>query len=276
MSAFETLIYELAEGVATITLNRPESKNAINPAMADELGDLLTTIKRDASVRALVITGAGGAFSAGGDVRGMNSAGPRSPAQVRAGMERYRRATVELMGLDRPVIAAVDGVAYGAGFSLALLADIVLLSERARLCMVFQRIGLVPDFGALYTLPRAVGLQRAKELIYSARELGAHEALDLGIALEVLPVGELLPRAQALARSLCGASDAAMSVTKQALNASLGSDLTTMLEMEATGQAIAVSSDYLKESARRFVAKEPPQFRWPDRKKSNPHSNNDA
>jgi 2-(1,2-epoxy-1,2-dihydrophenyl)acetyl-CoA isomerase len=276
MSAFETLLYEVSDGVATLTLNRPESKNAINPAMADELGDLLTTIKRDASVRALVITGAGGAFSAGGDVRGMNSAGPRSPAQVRAGMERYRRATVELMGLDRPVIAAVDGVAYGAGFSLALLADIVLLSERARLCMVFQRIGLVPDFGALYTLPRAVGLQRAKGLIYSARELDAHEALDLGIALEVLPVGELLPRAQALARSLCGASDAAMSVTKQALNASLGSDLTTMLEMEATGQAIAVSSDYLKESARRFVAKEPPQFRWPDRKKSNPHSNNDA
>ncbi|MGE0100229.1 MAG: enoyl-CoA hydratase/isomerase family protein, partial [Hydrogenophaga sp.] len=263
MTALETLTYEVTDGVATLTLNRPESKNAINPAMADELGDLLATVKRDASVRALVITGAGGAFSAGGDVRGMNGAGPRSPGQIRAGMERYRRATVELMGLDRPVIAAVDGVAYGAGFSLALLADIVLLSERARLCMVFQRIGLVPDFGALYTLPRIVGLQRAKELMFSARELGPQEAVSLGIALEVLPVSDLMARAQAMARGLCGASDAAMSLTKQALNASLGSDLSTMLEMEASGQAIAASSDYLKESARRFVAKEPPQFRWP-------------
>lgn len=276
MDALETLTYEVSEGVATLTLNRPESKNAINHLMADELGELVGRVKRDADVRALVITGAGGAFSAGGDVRGMNSAGPRSPAQIRAGMERYRRATVELMGLDRPVIAAVDGVAYGAGFSLALLADIVLLSDRARLCMVFQRIGLIPDFGALYTLPRVVGLQRAKELMFSAREIGPQDALTMGIALEVLPAQDLLARAQAMARSLCGASDAAMSVTKQALNASLGSDLSTMLEMEATGQAIAASSDYLKESARRFVAKEPPQFRWPDRKNPNPTSQNHA
>jgi len=178
-------------------------------------------------------------------------------------MERYRRLTVELHGLNCPVIAAVDGVAYGAGFSLALLADIVLLSERARLSMVFQRIGLIPDCGALFTLPRAVGVQRAKELVFSAREIGPQEALAMGIAMEVLPVEALLPRAMSLARSFCGASEAALAIGKQALNASLQSDLNTMLEIEATGQAVVAGSDYLKEAARRFVAKEPPQFRWP-------------
>lgn len=262
---YETILCEIADGVATLTLNRPAAKNALNPLMADELGAVLPELKRNADVRALVLTGAGGAFCAGGDVRGIDNAGPRTPAQIRAGMERYRRLTLELQGMDRPVIAAVDGVAYGAGFSLALLADIVLLSERARLCMVFQRIGLMPDCGALYTLPRAVGLQRARELMFSARELRAQEALSLGIALEVLPPDDLMPRAQALARAMCGASSAAASLTKQALNVSLQSDLASMLEFEATGQAIAASSDYLKEAARRFVAKEPPQFHWPDR-----------
>ncbi len=277
MIKLETLTYEVSEGVATLTLNRPDSKNAINQTMGDELGEILIKVKRDRDVCALVVTGAGGAFCAGGDVRGMHATAPRSPAQVSAVVERARRITTELMGLDRPVIAAVDGVAYGAGFSLALQADIVLLSDRARLCMVFQRIGLVPDFGALYTLPRLVGLQRAKELLYSAREIAPEEAVEMGIAMEVMPASELLTRAREMARSLCGASDVALSATKQALNASLGSDLRTVLEMEASGQTIAAQSEYVREAARRFLAKEPPQFRWADRtvpNQSNPK--NDA
>ncbi|MDB5818199.1 MAG: enoyl-CoA hydratase/isomerase family protein, partial [Rhizobacter sp.] len=225
--------------------------------------DLLPRIRRDPDVRVLVLEGAGGAFCAGGDVRGMDSAGPRSAAQVRAGMERYRRVTVELHGFDRPVIAAVDGVAYGAGFSLLLMADIVLLSDRARLCMVFQRIGLIPDLGAFYTLPRVVGLQRAKELIFSAREIDAAEALRIGIAMEVTTPDALMPRAAALARSFCGASATAMSLGKRALQMSMQSELATMLELEACGQALASSSEYAKESVRRFGAKEAPQFRWP-------------
>lgn len=268
MAEFETLLYAVDAGVATLTLNRPAFKNAIDAKMADELGELLSSIRRDTDVRALVLQGAGGAFCAGGDVRGMNQSGPRSSAQVRSGMERYRRLTVELHGLDRPVIAAVDGVAFGAGFSLALLADIVLLSDRARLSMVFQRIGLVPDCGALYTLPRIVGMQRAKELVFSAREIGPAEALSMGIAMEVLPAGALLARAQEMARSFCGASATALSAGKLSLNASLQSDLPTMLELEACAQAVAASSDYLKEAARRFVAKEAPQFRWPDAPKA--------
>jgi len=260
----KTLAYRLDEdGVATLTLNRPESKNAIDPAMADELGDLLAAIRADEKVRVLLITGAGGAFSAGGDVKAMGQGGPRTPEQRRTGMARYTRICTELLAIDRPVIAAVDGVAFGAGFSIALMCDIVLVSERARLCMVFQRIGLIPDMGAFYTLPRVVGLQRAKELIFSAREVDATEAQRLGIAMEVLPVADLMPRAQAIARSFAGASPVAMSLSKRALQSSLASDLPTMLEIESSGQALATGSDYAREAVRRFAAREPAQFRWP-------------
>ncbi|KPU95857.1 enoyl-CoA hydratase [Variovorax paradoxus] len=259
----KTLDYRLDDGVATLTLDRPEAKNALDPTMADELGECLAAIRADESVRVLVLTGAGGAFCAGGDVKAMGQGGPRTPEQRRAGMARYTRICTELMALDRPVIAAVDGVAYGAGFSLALMCDIVLLSERARLCMVFQRIGLVPDMGAFYTLPRVVGLQRAKELIFSAREIDAAEALRLGLAMEVLPAEALAARAQAIARSFAGASPVAMSIAKRALQASLGSDLQTLLEIESSGQALASNSDYAKEAVRRFAAREPAQFRWP-------------
>ena len=159
----------------------------------------------------------------------------------------------------------VDGVAFGAGLSMALYADIVLVSTRARLAMVFHRIGLVPDVGAWYQLPRVVGLQRAKELIYSAREFGADEAVRMNIALEALAPEALMPRAMELARSLAGASPTAFSLSKRALAATLQSDLETMLDMEASSQAIALSSAYFREAIRRFAAKEPAQFCWPNK-----------
>ncbi len=265
MTKLETLAYALQDGVACVTLNRPEAKNALNPAMADELTRLFTEMRRDEAVRSVVLAGAGGAFCSGGDVRAMGQGGARTHEQRRAGMVRYRDLATAMLGLDKPLVAAVDGVAYGAGFSFALMADIVLVSDRARFSMVFHRIGLVPDLAAFYTLPRVVGLQRAKELVYSAREVGADEAQRLGIALEVLPADQLMARAMEIATSFVGASAAALSISKQALGASLQSDLATMLDLEASGQAIASGSDYAKESVRRFAAKEPPQFRWPAR-----------
>lgn len=259
----KTIDFRTEEGVAVLTLNRPEAKNALDPAMADELGEQLEALRAEAAVRALVITGAGGAFCAGGDVKAMGQGGPRTHAQRRDGMARYSRICTALMAMDIPVIAAVDGVAFGAGFSIALMCDIVLLSERARLCMVFQRIGLMPDMAAHYTLPRVVGLQRAKELIFSAREVDAAEALRLGIAMEVLPADALLPRAQAIARSFAGASPVAMGLSKRALQGSPGHDLQAVLAIEADGQATASASDYAREAVRRFAAREPAQFRWP-------------
>ncbi len=179
-------------------------------------------------------------------------------------MARYAELARALASLDKPLIAAVDGVAFGAGLSMALYADIALRSTRARLAMV-HRIGLVPDVGAWYQLPRAVVAQRAKELIYSAREFGADEAVRMNIALEALAPEALMPRAMELARSLAGASPTAFSLSKRALAATLQSDLETMLDMEASSQAIALSSAYFREAIRRFAAKEPAQFCWPNK-----------
>jgi len=260
-----TLLCAIDHGVATVTLNRPDAKNALDATMADELGDLLDALRHDAAVRALVLTGAGGAFCAGGDVKAMASSGSRTPAERKAGMARYARIATTLADFERPVIAAADGVCYGAGLSLLLLCDIVLLSQRARLCMVFHRIGLIPDVGALYTLPRVVGLQRARELIFSAREIDAAEALRIGIAMEVHDVAGLLPRAEAIARSFADGPLLALGLSKKALQVSLGSDLASMLALEAEGQVLASTSEFAREAARRFAAREPAQFRWPDR-----------
>ena len=261
MAALE---YKIDGAIATLTMNRPEAKNALNQEMSEGLENALLDIERNRDVRAVVITGAGGAFCSGGDVRAMNATADQMTAESRrTRMQRAHRTVKALAGLDRPVIAAVDGVAYGAGFSIALLADIVIASPRARFCMAFARIGLVPDYGALYTLPRIVGMARAKEIMFSARELGAPEARDLGIVLEVADVEALLPRALALAGALAKASPIALALTKSALASSLGSDLSTMMDIEASSQGIAGVSDYAKESFRRFAAREPARFVWP-------------
>lgn len=267
----ETVLLERAGGVAVVSLNRPHVKNALDAAMTDELAALFRAVRDDAQVRAVVLTGAGGDFCAGGDVKDMLNAGPRNSEQRRAGMTRYRDLATAMMALDKPVVAAVDGIAYGAGVSLALLSDIVLVSSRVRMALVFHRIGLVPDVGAWYTLPRVVGLQRAKELVYSAREFGAEEARQMNLALEVLAPEALLPRALEIARSFEGASAMTLSLSKQALQASLQSDLQSMLDLEASAQALASASDYTLESVRRFAAREPAQFRWPSRSDDRDH-----
>ena len=258
----ETIAYALDDGVATITLNRPHARNAINKVMQTELDQILLQLARDDAVRCVILTGAGNTFCAGGDVRRMND-GETGAQDWRAYMRSAHRVVKGIHGLDRPVIAAVDGTAFGAGFSIALLADIVLASSRARFCMAFGRIGLVPDYGALFTLPRAVGLQRAKEIMYSAREIGAAEARELGLVLEIHEPDALMPRAQVLARALATASAPALALTKDALNGSFGNTLDSVLELEAAAQGVAGSSAYARDSFRRFSEKQPGRFQWP-------------
>ncbi len=259
----DPVLHERRGAVALLTLNRSEAKNALDPATTDALTGVLRSLRDDDGVRAVVLTGAGSDFCAGGDVKAMGQGGVRSPEQRRRGMSRYRDLVLALAALDKPLIAAVDGVAYGAGMSLALWADMVLVSDRVRMAMVFQRIGMVPDVGAWYTLPRVVGLQRAKELIYSAREVRAAEARAMNLAMEVHEPAALLPRALEIAHSFEGASATAMSLSKQALHVSLQSDLGTLLDLESSAQAIAGGSEYARESVRRFAAREPAQFTWP-------------
>lgn len=259
----ETITYTVSEGVATLTLNRPAQKNALDAVMRSEIGDVVAAIRRDRGIRSLIIAGAGGAFCAGGDIRTMDTGGKAEDARNR--MADLHLWLEDLINLDRPVIAVVDGPAYGAGFGLALAADFILATPRARFCLSFLRLGLVPDCGVLYTLPRVVGLQRAKELMFSAREVDAQEAQQMGIVFEIHAPEQIDARAAQLAMSFTHASQTALSVTKRAVNASLHSNLATMLELEANGQGIARSTDYHRAAIARFMSKQPALFQWPER-----------
>ena len=255
-----TLLVEIEEGIATLTFNRPEAKNALNGEMRVELLEAVQRIRADRDVRAVVLRGAGNDFCSGGDVRGM------SVTSAEAGRNRIDDLhgwVSTLIDLDRPVIAAVDGVCYGAGFSFALAADFVIASTRARFCMPFMRVGLVPDCGAFYTLPRVVGLARAKDLVFTAREISAAQAKEMGAVLEVVEPETLRARAAQIAASLAAASPIAFGLAKRALNQSLGSDLRTMLEIEAAAQGIAFTTGFHHEAVKRFREKADPLFKWP-------------
>ncbi|GJG98833.1 enoyl-CoA hydratase/isomerase family protein [Cupriavidus pauculus] len=260
MSDENTLLVAVTDGIATLTLNRPQQKNALNMPMRDALREAVQQIRAERTVRAVVLRGAGTDFCSGGDIRAMNVT---DAAAGRNRMDDMHGWIALLADLDRPVVAAVDGVAYGAGFSLALLADFIVATPRARFCMPFMKVGLVPDCGALYTLPRVVGMARARELVFSAREIGAEEARQIGAVFEIVPQDQLHARADQLARGLAGASPVAFGLAKRALNQSTGSDMRAMLELESLGQGIAFSTDYHHEAVRRFKAKEPPLFQWP-------------
>ncbi len=259
------LLIEREGSVVTWVLNRPSERNALSAGMREGMATALTALERDRSVRVLVIRGAGSHFCAGGNVKALADGEANSPKERLERMRALHPLIIGLAQLDRPVIAAVDGAAFGAGFGLALLADLVLVSTRARLCMAFQRVGLVPDFGATYTLPRAVGLQRARELVLSAREVSGPEAVRLGLALECVEPANLHERAREIALALSHASPVSTGLAKRALNASLGSDLPTMLEMESSAQAIAATSDEAHRAFEAFVRKEPPAFCWPQK-----------
>ena len=169
---------------------------------------------------------------------------------------------VRLHNLDCPVIAAVNGLAFGGGLALALQADFILAAEGASFSSVFGRIGLVPDMAVLYSLPRAVGMQRAKELMYTARAITAEEAKDIGMLYDIYPSNELMPAAMEVAMRLAHGSKPAISLTKKIVNRSFQSDYATMAELESDGQAILFSTKFHKEAVRRFQNKEAQLYNW--------------
>jgi 2-(1,2-epoxy-1,2-dihydrophenyl)acetyl-CoA isomerase len=260
-SAFKTLRFVVQNQVATLTLDNAAKRNALDPVMRDELAQVITSVRGDPGIRALILTGANGHFCAGGDLSNIATAG-LDGAGWRQRMQNLHEWFRTLLTLDRPVIAAVDGAAAGAGFSLALTADFILATPRARFCMSFMKVGLIPDCAAFYTLPRVVGVQRARELMLSARDVDGAEALKLGIAMELHEPAQLLARAQALAASFVHASPTAVSLVKRAL-AAPGDDLATLLDLEASGQAIAAGTQEHRIAVNRFLDKQAPLFQWP-------------
>jgi 2-(1,2-epoxy-1,2-dihydrophenyl)acetyl-CoA isomerase len=255
---YQTLLVDKAGAVITLTLNRPEARNALDMAMRRELVVALDEVEADASARVLVLTGAGGHFSAGGDVKSMQ--GSHTAAQGRERVTALNRLVVRLVEFPRPVIAMVDGFAVGAGCNLALCCDLIVASDRARFGEVFAKIGLVPDGGGSWLLPRLVGMARAKELVFTADIIDAAEALRMGLVNRVVPAAELATVTRGLADRIAQGPPKVLAMAKHMLNRAASSDLRGALDVEAFSQGIAITGDEHREGLAAFFEKRPAKF----------------
>ena len=258
---FTTIAYQLEEtGIAWITLRRPKEMNAMSIPMFEELNHLLPQVDADPKVRAVILTGEGKAFCAGGDLSEMK-AGYDGNAGFYHHMESANRASATLIELSKPVIAAVNGAATGAGINLALAADVAIASERAKFSEIFGSVGLIPDLGGTYLLPRLVGRAKAKEIVFTYRMIDAQEALELGLVNQVLPPEELLDAARILAEKFAQGPSFAFSMAKKLINRCYETDLHTALHMEALSQALSANSHDHEEGVTAFFEKRPPHFK---------------
>ncbi|MGX9890678.1 enoyl-CoA hydratase/isomerase family protein [Streptomyces sp. NPDC002276] len=257
------VVHTVSDQVAYLTLNRPEAMNAITPAQRDCLIGLLAEASADPAVRAVVLTGTGRGFCAGADLRGGGAANGERVAGDVARMIRLgaQRLIAAVLDCEKPVIAAVNGTAAGLGAHLALACDLVLAAESARFIEVFVRRGLVPDGGGAYLLPRLIGPQRAKELMFFGDALTAVDAERLGLVNRVVPDGELEKTAREWARRLATGPTRALALTKQLVNASLDSDRTTAFAAEAAAQEINMTTEDAREGVASFVERRSPEYR---------------
>ncbi len=254
---YETLLTETRDGVRIVILNRPDVLNAINARIGEELLDALRDAEQAADVRCVLLTGAGRAFCAGADLRDL------APGEASLGellRIRYNRIVLRLRTMEKPVIAAVNGVAAGAGANLALAADLRIASDRASFIEVFTRVGLIPDSGGTWLLPRLVGVGRALELMFFAEPVDAAAAERLGIANRVVPHDDLMARAMEWAVRLAQGPTRAYGLIKRGVAHNLAADLREALEYEAFLQEIAGQTQDHREGVAAFLAKRPPAY----------------
>ena len=259
---FETLTVETREGICTITLNRPEVYNAFSDTLTYELQDALKGAQRDGGVRVIIITGAGKAFCSGQDVAELKAKYvpgyvPHLGTDIR---RRYNPIARRIREMDKPVIAAVNGVAAGAGMSLALACDMRIASDEATFLAAFINVGLVPDTAATFTLPRLVGLGKALELCLTGDKIPADEALRIGMVNRVVPADELMAETRTLATRLAGLPARGIALIKRLLNQSYDNDLPGQLEAEAFAQETAGLTEDHVEGVVAFIEKRRPQF----------------
>lgn len=252
------------DGIVQIEMTEARTRNALSDAMRAALSETLQALSTDSEMRALIFTGSDGVFCAGGDLKKMlenHKAGLVSGAEDILPRMKHLHSWVRLLrDMPVPVIVAVDGPAFGAGLGMALAGDIILASDRATFNASFCKVGAVPDGNLFYSLPRMVGLQRAREMFYTGRTVDAAEAQRLGICMEVTAPEALLPRAQEIAAQMTQTSPLAFGLTKQISGRSMETGSDALLELEAQAQAICLASDYHKDAIDRFTRKEKPRF----------------
>ncbi len=249
---------ENGNGIATVTLDRAEKMNALDEDMYLDLTRIFAELQTDDSVRAVILTGAGKAFCSGSDVGGMHKVDMISG---RERMKRRHRMIQNLVNLEKPVIAAVNGACVGIGFSIALAFDLIVASENAKFSQIFKKIGLVPDGGSIFFLVQHLGIARAKELVYTARMLPSQEAHEWGIMTKIVSGTELASEAQALARDLADSATYAIGLAKRMFQSMYTPSLETLLETEILSSAIARLTDDHTEGIKAFVEKRKPQFK---------------
>lgn len=257
---FETIIVEKDEGVCTITFNLPEHLNPWSIRTLIEFETLFDDLEQDDSARAVVITGKGRGFSSGADIRAIPDHINLGPAPSKERNRRHGRMARRLTEFEKPLIAAVNGVAAGAGLNIALCCDFVVASEQARFSEIFARRGLLPDFGGMWHLPRAIGLARAKELVFTGDIIDAREAERIGLVNMVVPHEELMQAAGALARELAGGPPLAFAMEKTLLRLDERMDLTRYVEYEGLAQGLVMQTEDNREGFRAFLEKRAPVF----------------
>jgi len=256
---YTTLFHERRGAVTTLTLNRPEARNALDIVMRRELVAALDEVEADEAARVLVLTGAGGHFCSGGDVKTMREK-RYTAAEGRARVELLNLMVRRLVDFPKPTIAMVDGYAVGAGSNLALCCDLIVASERAKFGELFWKIGLVPDGGGTWLLPRVVGLARAKELIFTADVIDAAEAERIGLVNRVVPAAALEATTHALAEKIAAGPPAVLKMAKHMVNRAATSDLAAALDLEAFSQGMAISAEDHQEGLAAFFEKRAPRF----------------
>jgi 2-(1,2-epoxy-1,2-dihydrophenyl)acetyl-CoA isomerase len=259
----ESLLTHDEAGVRTLTLNRPDALNAFNEQLKAELQDALKKAERDRSVRCLVITGAGRAFSAGQDLKEtQDKSAAGKPLDFAAELRRnYNPIILKLRTLEIPIIASINGVAAGAGWSLALACDLRIASKAAKFAGAFSKIGLIPDSGMTFTLPRLAGLARALEIAMLGEPIAAEQALHWNLVNEVVEPDMLAARTRELAATLARGATRGLGLIKRAMNAGLINDLEHQLDYEADLQGIAGRTRDHHEGVAAFVEKRTPEFK---------------
>lgn len=256
---YQSILLTKEDGVAVIQMNSSQTMNALDDTISAELTHACHDVAADESIGAVILTGTGRAFCAGGDLKKLEG-GFESPEAAHGYMSSYRDLVLTFMNMPKPTIAAVNGFAVGAGFCIAMQADLILAAENAKFGMAFVNVGLIPDLAGLYTLPRLVGLQRAKELVYTGRVIGAEEARSMGIVNRIVPHDDLPEQAKALAHQLADGPRAVLRRDKALINASINMTLEQVLDLEAQAQALSFLGADHRIGVEAFFKKEKPVF----------------
>lgn len=257
--AYHSILLTKEAGIALIQMNNPKAMNALEDELSAELLSAYRDVAADPEIGAVILTGAEKAFCAGGDLKKLSGGFPSAEAGYDY-MKSFREMVTTFMDMPKPTIAAVNGFAVGAGFCIAMQADLILASDKAKFGMAFANVGLIPDLAGLYTLPRLVGLQRAKELVFTARTIGAEEAKEMGIVNQILPHERLLEEAKKLAKRLASGPRVALRMAKNVMNDSVNMTLEQLLDLEPHAQSICFQSEDHKIGVDAFFQKEKPAF----------------